>query len=108
MSIQHPSKQIQAAIRDGVAWYRQAQISGIRVVRADGDQVVVSDLAAPPLWARYYDLKTDKPVFMGRDSIPREKLADIEKERRGGYAWYGAWGTPVLQAFQQWQRANPQ
>jgi PelA/Pel-15E family pectate lyase len=108
MSIEHPSPAVQNAIRSGVAWYRSAEIKGIRVVRKDGDQIVVPDEMAPPLWARYYDLKTGKPVFMGRDSIPRDKLADIEKERRAGYAWYGGWGEQVFAAYDAWSKQHPQ
>jgi PelA/Pel-15E family pectate lyase len=89
------------------AAHRSAELQGIRFVVKDGDRVVVSDPTAPSLWARYYDLKTNKPVFMGRDSIPREHVSQIELERRVGYAWYGEWGKPVLAAYEKWSRENP-
>jgi PelA/Pel-15E family pectate lyase len=49
---------------------------------------VVEDKNAPPIWARFYDIKTNEPIFMGRDSIPRKTLAEIERERRVGYSYY--------------------
>jgi hypothetical protein len=29
----------------------------------------VKDKAAPPIWARFYEIETMKPIFIGRDSI---------------------------------------
>jgi len=103
MAIDHPSPQIRRAVEAAVAWYRRAAIKGIRMVYADHDRVVARDASAPPIWARYYNLETGRPEFMGRDGVPRTRLADIEKERRGGYAWYGYWGQPVLDAYPAWR-----
>lgn len=47
------------------------------------------DATAPPLWARFYDLSTNRPFFCDRDGIPRPNLSDIGDERRNGYSWYG-------------------
>jgi PelA/Pel-15E family pectate lyase len=29
-----------------------------------------------------------KPIFLGRDSVVRYDVSEIEAERRNGYAWY--------------------
>jgi len=50
--------------------------------------VIVEDLAAPPLWARFYEIGTNRPIFCGRDGIIKYTLAGIEHERRIGYSWY--------------------
>jgi len=84
-----------------------AAVTGFRIETHDGDRVVVPDPNAPPLWARFYDLKTGRPLFTGRDGIPRENLADIELERRTGYAWYGSWGDTVAREFEAWSRRHP-
>jgi hypothetical protein len=34
----------------------------------------------------------------------RFRLADIERERRIGYTWYGTWGTAVLEQYAIWKR----
>ena len=67
------------------------------------DAIVVDDPAAPPIWARFYDLETGKPYFCGRDGIKKETLAEISYERRNGYAWYGNWGKSVLDAYPKWK-----
>ena len=30
-------------------------------------------------------------------------MAEIEPERRNGYAWYGAWGTRVEENYNGWK-----
>lgn len=48
------------------------------------DKVVVKDPSAPSLWARFYEIGTNKPIFCSRDGKPRETLAEISYERRNG------------------------
>ena len=64
--------------------------------QADFDVVVVSDPNAPPIWARHYEIGTDRPVFAGRDAVKRYALAEIERERRTGTPWYGGWPRRFL------------
>jgi pectinesterase len=113
MSLPHPDDRTKAAIRGAAAWFDKVKLTGIRVGSETGpdgrpNRVVVQDPAAPPLWARFYDLDTQKPFFCGRDGIKKSSMADIEAERRNGYAWYGNWGNAVATRFAQWQKENPQ
>ena len=64
---------------------------------------MIDDPNAAPIWARFYDLKTNKPFVAGRDGIPRESLEEIPAERRNGYSWYGAYGVPVEQGYKTWK-----
>ncbi len=95
MGIEHPSPQVVRAVEGAVAWFESAKITGIRIERqpAPGspkgwDSVVVADSSAPPLWARFYEIETNRPIFSGRDSVKKYSLAEIEYERRNGYRWY--------------------
>lgn len=106
MSLDRPSPAVKAAIRGGAAWYRKVRIDKIRVDQAGGDRVVRADPTAPPLWARFYEIGTDRPIFAGRDGVVRYRLAEIEKERRGGYGWYGDWGAAVLARYAGWSQAH--
>lgn len=76
------------AIESAVAWYRENKLSGIRWERKNGENAVVKDKNAPLIWARFYQIETMKPIFIGRDSIIRYDVSEIEAERRNGYAWY--------------------
>ena len=60
------------------------------------DKVVVKDPNAPLLWARFYEIGRNRPIFSGRDGIAKRELADIGYERRNGYAWLGTWPQKVL------------
>jgi PelA/Pel-15E family pectate lyase len=88
MGIERPSPPVVAAVKGAVAWLENVKIEGLRVVERKGDRIVVDDPAAPPLWARFYELKTNRPFFCGRDGVVKYKLSEIEHERRNNYAWY--------------------
>lgn len=103
MSLEDPSPEVVRAVQAGVEWYDSAQLKGIRQVRVDGDKRIVPDPDAPPLWARFYEIETQRPFFCGRDGVKKYRLAEIESERRNGYAWYGDWGRQVLEHFARWR-----
>jgi PelA/Pel-15E family pectate lyase len=102
-AIPRPSRAVRAAIDGGVDWMRRVRLSGIRVdAKNDAasprgwDRVVVSDPSAPPLWARFYEIGTNRPLFADRDRVVRYRLDEIGYERRTGYAWYGIWPADLI------------
>lgn len=110
LSLEQPSAEVIAAVDAAVVWFERVKLSGVRwkTVEAPGlpggkDRVVVADETAPPLWARFYELGTDRPVFIGRDAQLRYAVAEIEHERRNGYAWYGSEPAKVLKAYPAWR-----
>jgi PelA/Pel-15E family pectate lyase len=112
MHLDHPDARIRRAVEGAAAWFDQAKILGkrVRFIRTpDGkrDRILVDDPAAPPMWARFYDLDTNQPFFCGRNGVKKPNLADIEQERRGGYNWYGYWGAKVAAEYAEWKRRNP-
>jgi PelA/Pel-15E family pectate lyase len=67
--------------------------------------VIVEDASAPPIWARFYDIETNKPIFCSRDGIPKATLAEISHERRNGYSWLGYYATDLLAIdYPAWQK----
>ncbi len=95
MSLENPTPQVIEAVNAAVAWFAQARLTGIKVIEKPDDsfprgfdRVVVQDEKAAPLWARFYDINTNRPIFCGRDGIIKANLAEIEHERRVGYSWY--------------------
>jgi len=111
MGIEKPAPEVIEAIQSAVAWFNAARVTGIRQVSKPDpslpggtDKVVEKDPSAPPLWARFYEIGTNKPIFCGRDGIIKYALAEIEHERRTGYAWYGAWPSDLLaKDYPAWQ-----
>jgi PelA/Pel-15E family pectate lyase len=103
MSLDKPSPEIVRAVEGAVAWFDAAKQTGIRQMTVDDtkgprgrNKVIVADPAAPPLWARFYEIGTNKPLFADRDGVAKFALADIGYERRNGYAWYGTWPAKLL------------
>ena len=45
-----------------------------------------------------------RPIFSGRDSVIKYDIAQIEPERRNGYAWYGGWGSKVAAGYKKWPK----
>ena len=95
MGVKNPSPEIVDAVEAAVAWFEAAKLTGIRLdtppapdLAHGHDRVVVADPSAPPLWARFYEIGTNRPIFGGRDTVVRYSLAEVERERRGGYRWY--------------------
>jgi PelA/Pel-15E family pectate lyase len=93
-----------ASIEAAVEWLRTATLHGLRVDRrADPgsprgfELAVVRDSRAPDVWARFYEIGTNRPIYSGRDGVVHYDLAEIEAERRTGYAWLGPWPAPLLE-----------
>lgn len=110
MSIPEPTPEQIAAIEAAVAWLRDSQLRGLRLVEtqldppvryehhtATIDRALVPDLAAPPLWARFYDLNDNSVVLANRDGVRAASYADVHPERRSGYSWYGTWPRTLLE-----------
>jgi PelA/Pel-15E family pectate lyase len=100
MRVDNPSPEIIAAVQGAAKWFEAVKLTGIRVVRVNtpegSDRAVQEDVTAPPLWARFYEIGTNRPIFTGRDAIVRYRYDQIERERRRGYAYYGNWPARLL------------
>jgi PelA/Pel-15E family pectate lyase len=101
MEIDQPPPAVVAAIEGSTAWLEAVAVGGLRLeeftdAQGTPDRRVVADPSAEPLWARFYELGTNRPIFLGRDSVVRAALSEIEHERRNGYAYYGTWPARLL------------
>ena len=111
MGIDHPDKEIVDSIQSAVAWFESVKLTGIRQVNKPDDsekgfdEVIIKDTAAPPIWARFYEIGTNRPIFCGRDGKIKYTMAEIEHERRTGYDWYGDWPAELLaKDYPKWQK----
>ena len=107
MKLPNPSPEIVRAVDGAVKWFEEHKIEGIRLEtkEANGEynRHIVSDPNAPAMWARFYDLETEKPFFCDRDGIKKATLAEIGYERRNGYGWYTTAPQRVLDAYPTWK-----
>ncbi len=112
MSIESPTDEVIASIEGAVEWLRSVQMKGLRVEQVkndDGrrDRVLISDPDAPPHWARFYELKTNRPLYLDRDSVFRYDFSEISYERRSGYSYHGTWAGSLLEKdYPRWRKRN--
>ncbi|MFN9970552.1 MAG: pectate lyase, partial [Phycisphaerae bacterium] len=102
------TQESQLAVTAALEWLQKVQLAGIRVEKvpappedflrhtADFDIVVREDPSAPAIWARHYEIGTNRPIFAGRDGIRKYSLSEIARERRTGTRWYGDWPADLL------------
>lgn len=112
MEIEHPGPDVIQAVEGAVRWMGGVKIQGIRLEKVAApamdkgfDLMVVKDPAAPHLLARFYEIGTNRPMFVGRDGRVRETLAAIEQERRIGYSWYIPFPQDLMeQVYPAWKQ----
>jgi PelA/Pel-15E family pectate lyase len=102
MRIEQPSAAIIESVNAAAAWFEKVKIVGYKFVdvaapneKSGKDRVLQPD-STGVLWARFYDAETNEPFFSGRDSQRHKTIAEVENERRIGYAWYGTWPQKLL------------
>ena len=102
MSLDQPTPEVIRAVKHGVAWFESSKIEGFRYKRSNTEPNLTKDASAPPLWARFYELKSNRPFFCDRDGVVKYDVEEIGGERRKGYAWYGNSGEKVAKAYAKW------
>lgn len=118
MKIKKPNERIINSIQSAVKWFADSKIYNTRVESFEVDAFdskyktvkrdvrVVIDSAAAPIWTRYYELGTDRPLFCDRNSEFLYSLAEVSVERRSGYAWYTNAPQKVLDKYPDWQKKH--
>lgn len=118
MSVPNPSADVITAVQGAVKWFDRSRLCGVRLkevhaTRArymyhetDMDRVLVTDPAAPPLWARYYEIGSNVPLFCNRDGKAVYSMAEVDRERRTGYGWYTEDPTGIFERYPAWQQAH--
>jgi len=101
MSIENPTSEVIAAINGAIEWLKLVGIKGVRLNKkrnTDGrvERILVKDSQAPLLWARFYELETNRPIFLDRDSKFHYDFSEVGYERRSGYDYHGYWATELV------------
>lgn len=116
MDIDNPDPIIIESVQRAVKWFHDSEIYNTKVITVvappeksrwrttNYDKIVVVDSLAPPIWTRYYEPGTDKPLFCDRRSKYLYSLAEVSRERRSGYGWYTYAPQEVLDKYPDWQK----
>lgn len=108
MSLPHPSKALIASVQAGVNWLREHEIFGYEYTggwgSSEGRRLVAKE-GAGPIWARYYSIPGQKPIFGDRDKTLHDDVNELSLERRNGYAWYSGGEQKTIDDYAAWAKA---
>lgn len=99
MEIEAPDARIVEAVHAAAAWFRRTAIHGYDYDISAG---LVAREGAGPVWARFYEIGTNRPIFSNRDAVIRYSWHELDDERRLGYAWYRDSATRALRTYDRW------
>ena len=116
MSINNPDERIIKSVQCAVRWFEDSKIyhTKVKTIKAPAekskwktttyDLVAITDSLAKPIWTRYYEPGTDRPLFCDRNGKFLYSLAEVSRERRSGYGWYTYAPQEVLDKYPEWQK----
>jgi PelA/Pel-15E family pectate lyase len=108
MRLPNPDSKVVTAVHAACAWFEKTKIENkaFRVVGAESRKLVDAP-GNGPIWARYYEVGTDSPIFGDRDKTIHDNVNEISRERRKGYGWFRDTPKRVLQHYAKWAKAHP-
>jgi len=114
LKLKNPSEEVKTSIRSAVVWFEENKIMGKKVVWIQDealleghDRLVVEDPNGGPLWGRFNEIETNKPMFVGRDGIVKRHLDEIEQERRIGYSYIDNYAEKLLKTdYPEWEEKH--
>jgi PelA/Pel-15E family pectate lyase len=105
MGVPEPSPEIIATVHAAAAWFEQTKIDDMAYRYAgESGRVLIEAPGNGPLWSRYYDIATERPIFGDRDKTIHDNVNEISKERRNGYAWYRDSPVKALKEYATWRK----
>ncbi len=108
MRLPDPDKSTIVAVYRAMAWLEKNQMHGVAFKSVAGQgRLLVSEPGASPLWARYYQIESDRPIFGDRDKSIHDTVAEISRERRDDYAWYETRPLRAIRRFTEWKQDHP-
>jgi PelA/Pel-15E family pectate lyase len=109
MTQPHPDAKIVESVNAAAAWFEKTQIRDMefKVVPGKGRHLVPAP-GHGPIWARFYEIGTDRPIFGDRDKSIHDHVDEISDERRNGYAWFSDGPQKALDRYAEWRGQHPE
>lgn len=108
MSLTDPSEEVIAAVDGSVKWFEEHKIMDLRYERGRDEKgkkyAKLEKCPGAVLWARFYDLDTEKPFVCDRDGIKRSSIDELGEDRRNGYSWYSTSAQKLLDQYPAWKK----
>ncbi|WGL16158.1 pectate lyase [Microbulbifer bruguierae] len=105
MTLDNPPPAVKSAIDSAGAWFEAHKMTGLSYERGEYEyKELIANDDADPLWARFYDIDSDRPVFGDRDGEVYFDIEQVSEERRAGYGWYTERPYKALKEYKKWQQ----
>jgi PelA/Pel-15E family pectate lyase len=104
-----PGPEIIAAVNAAAVWFEKNKIydRAFKIDDNDGRHLVPAP-GNGPIWARYYEIGTDRPIFGDRDKSIHDNVNELSEERRNGYSWYNDTPKRMLEYYADWKKIHAQ
>ncbi|WP_426478955.1 pectate lyase [Chryseobacterium sp. CBSDS_008] len=110
LMLQPVTPEIEKSIKAAIQWFRKNKIEGYsyNVTKQNGKTVrVLAEDKNAVIWARFYDIHSNKPLFGDRDGSIKYNYNDVSEERRNGYSWFGDFAEKLLaKEYPKWLEKN--
>lgn len=109
MQLPNPDSNVVAAVHAACAWFDKTKVLN-KAYKSNGKdgRKLLDAPGGGPLWSRYYEVGTDRPIFGDRDKSIHDDVNEISKERRQGYGWYRDTPKRVLEHYPKWAKLHTQ
>jgi PelA/Pel-15E family pectate lyase len=105
MELKSPSAEIVSAVDGAVEWFKATRIMGYKWNFANGKSASLDAVpGAGPIWARFCEISSNKPVFGDRDGSVHYDVTKISRERQIKYNWYNEFPAKTLVRYEEWKR----
>ncbi|WP_294248865.1 pectate lyase [uncultured Chryseobacterium sp.] len=101
---------IEKSVTAAVRWFTENDMEGYsyEVGKQNGKTIrVLAEDKNSVIWARFYDIHTNKPLFGDRDGSVKYNYNEVSEERRNGYSWFGDFaGKLIHKEYPKWLEKN--
>lgn len=105
MDLPDPSPQVCQAIEAAVHYLADNALEGFRFEKGPNGRSIVPDPHSPPIWARFYQIGTNRPIFANRKSQIFFSVYELENPapQAFGYAYFVDWPAEPLKRYPDWR-----
>jgi PelA/Pel-15E family pectate lyase len=110
LMLQPATPEIEKSVKSAVKWFKENDIEGYsyNVSKVNGKAVrTLAEDKNSVIWARFYDVNNNKPLFGDRDGSVKYNYNDVSEERRNGYSWFGDFADKLInKEYPKWLEKN--
>ncbi|MDR6403201.1 MULTISPECIES: pectate lyase [Chryseobacterium] len=110
LMMQPVTPEIEKSVKAAIKWFKANKIEGYSYNVTKQNEKTVRILAEDKnsvIWARFYDINTNKPLFGDRDGSVKYNYNEVSEERRNGYSWFGDSPEKLIsKEFPKWLEKN--